>query len=95
MDENNHFAKDFIGLWQGNFEKMMSSDANMRQMQQQMQDVLGKMQGLYGNDAKNESATAADSNAHGDGDDALLVRALSRRVDELEQRLKRLERTGD
>ena len=84
MSDNNKFANQFIDLWQENFEKMLSSGENMRQMQQ----VLESMKGFYAK-SENKSSAATDSTAHGDGDIAELVRTLSRRVDELERRLNR------
>ena len=84
MNENNNFASQFIDSWQENFEKMLSSDVNMSQMQQ----ILETMKGFYAtNTASDQSTSAADSNAHSDGDVAELVRSLSRRVAELEGRL--------
>ena len=95
MSDNIKFANQFIDLWQENFEKMLSSGENMRQMQQ----VLESLKGFY---AKSESSDksqveptpATDSAAHGDGDIAELVRTLSRRVNELEGRLADIERNN-
>lgn len=87
MDDNKQFANQFVELWQENFEKMIHGSGNMSQMQQ----VLETMQGFYAGNDSNEQASAADADAHGDGNTALLVSALSRRIDELEARIADLE----
>jgi len=87
MNENNKVANEFIDLWQENFEKMLSADANMGQMQQ----ILETMKGFYATPNSDKSAAATNSDAHVDGDVAELVRSLSRRVAELEGRLEDYE----
>jgi hypothetical protein len=89
MNENNNFASQFIDLWQENFEKMLSTETNMSQVQQ----ILETMKGFYAAQQSTEQqAAAANSNAHSDGDVAELVRSLSLRVAELEGRLADYER---
>ncbi len=88
MDDNAEIANEYINLWQENFEKMLSSDVNMRQMQQ----MLSKMQGFYG-ERKDESTTAANRDAHGAGNADENIRALERKVDELTARVADLEKS--
>lgn len=88
MNDNTQFANQFIDLWQGNIEKMLSGDENMRQMQQ----MFDSMKGFYAPNNAKQSTAAADSDAHSNGDDARLIRSLERRVVELEARIANLEK---
>lgn len=93
MNEKNEFANQFIDLWQENFEKMLGSDANMRQMQQ----MLENMKGFYAANSSaqtNQPSASANSDAYELGDVVAQLSAIGSRLDELERRLRSLEQAG-
>lgn len=91
--DNSDIANEFIAQWQENFANMMQGS----EINNSFETALNQMQQFYNNAyGQNQSAaSAAFSNAFGNGEHDPKRAELERRIDELEERIRQLENAAD